>query len=211
MLIYKIEDQLHTAKTFINGAIENPEILDELAKYNYDKQQLFRAKDLLDKVLEYQKLENQEFSNVSLLSLKEDRKLAHRTFVRHLAIAREALPKRVGNEYDPIPAFQKKGNEASWLEQAVLFYNNIMYSASELMNFGIEKSELEQAKAMVEAVRDASIKSIKSQDELRKLTKKRDKAFNELMQWMFKFKAIAQLVLEDDPDKLANLGFELES
>ena len=211
MLIYKIEDQLKTAEKLINGALQNPEILTKLAHYRYSENEVFKAKGLLEKVQEcHQKKEN-EFVNLSVETLRKDRKEAHRIYIRHLAIARDALPKRVGTEYDVSLEAKNNGAEAKWIEKAMLFYNNIMYSASELMNYGIEKSELEQAKAMVEAIRSVSQQVIKEQEALRQLTEERDKAYNELLHWMFKFKAIAQLVLEDQPDKLAELGFALES
>ena len=211
MLIYKIEDQLIAAEKLIYGALQNPEILEKLAHYRYDSAQVNKAKELLEKVRECQQRERKDFANMSIETLRNDRKEAHRIYIRHLAIARDALPKRVGPEYEPKPVENRKASEARWIEKAILFYNNIMYSASELMNYGIEKSELEQAKAMIEAVQTGSQRILKEQDELRKLTETRDQAYNELLHWMFKFKAIAQLVLEDDPEKLTTLGFQLES
>jgi len=211
MLIYKIEDQLLTAEKLILGALKDEEVMQKLTQYRYDCEQLHQAKDLLARVREYQRKEAQDFAHFSIERLKNDRKLAHRTYVKHLSIARDALPNRVGAEYEPKPAADRKSGEAPWIEKAALFYNNIMYSASELMVYGIEKSELEQAKAMIEAVKTASHRMVEEQEALKKLTSERDKAYNELLHWMFKFKAIVQLVLEDEPQKLASLGFALES
>ncbi len=211
MLIYKIEDQLRTAEKLISGALQNPAIIEKLALYQYDKEQVFKAKALLEKVQDYQQQKQKEFANINIETLRNDRKAAYRIYIRHLSIARDVLPNRVGPEYEPKPVVNGKASEAPWLDKAALFYNNIMYSASELMNHGIEKSELEQARAMVEAIRSVGHRMIKNQEELRKLTEDRDRAYNELLHWMFKFKAIAQLVLEDEPDKLAELGFEMES
>jgi hypothetical protein len=211
MLIYKIEDQLNTARKLINGALHDPEILEKLSHYRYDKDQILKAKALYEKVIAYQEQKKAEYEEVNLVTIRDDRKEAHRIYIRHLAIAREAFPKRIGAEFKPKPLANKNPSESTWLDQALIFYNNIMYSASELMIYGIEKSELEQAKAMMEAVKATSLRHIKGQDEFKAITEKRDQAYSELLRWMFKFKAIVQLVLEDEPEKLARLGFELES
>lgn len=208
MLKYRIEDQLEQAKRLINGALRHPEVLEKLDYYSYNQEEILKAKVLLEKILSYQKQKEEEFDIKSTMGFKEDIKEAHRTYIRHLTIAKEALPKRVHTE-----AVNEAGEEKAlnWVSQALIFYENIMYSASEMMRFGVGKSELEQAKAMVESVKASSEKHKRSQTELQQLVQKRDKAYNELLKWMFKFKAITQLVYEDEPDKLKVLGFSLES
>lgn len=208
MLKYRIEDQLEQAKRLINGALRHPEVLEKLDYYSYNKDEIMKAKALLDKILSYQKQKEEEYDIRSTMGFNEDLKDAHCTYIRHLTIAKKALPKRVRSE-EVSETPEKK--ELNWVSQALIFYDNIMYSASEMMRFGVEKSELEQAKAMVESVKSVSEKYKRSQKELHLLVQKRDQAYNELLKWMFKFKAITQLVYEDAPDKLKVLGFSLES
>lgn len=208
MLIYRIEDQLDQAKRLINGTLRHPEILDKLEDYRYSKEEVFKAKILLEKVLTYQKKREDEFGLKSTLGFKEDMKEAHHVYLKHLNIAKEAFPNRVkvADTSD-----DQESSQYAWLNQAVIFYDNIMYSASDLISYGIEKSELEQAKAMILAVKASSERQKKSQQELRLLTEKRDQAYNSLLKWMFKYKAITQLVFEGDPDKMQRLGLSLES
>jgi hypothetical protein len=208
MLIYRIEDQLDQAKRLINGTLRHPEILDKLEDYRYSKEEVFKAKILLEKVLSYQKKKEEEFGFKSTLGFKEDMKEAHRIYLKHLNIAKEAFPNRIKAENS---SEDQESSQYVWLNQAFIFYENIMYSASELMDFGIEKSELEQAKAMILAAKASSERQKKSQHELQVLTEKRDQAYNSLLKWMFKYKAITQLVFEDDPEKMRYLGFSLES
>lgn len=208
MLMYRIEDQLAQAKRLINGALRHPELLEKLDQYSYSQEEIVKAKILLEKVLSYQKRKEEEFEIKSTTGFKDDLKDAHRTYIRHLTVAKAVIPQRVQKSIASEEAGTKNFH---WLNQATIFYDNIMYSASELMQHGIEKSELEQAKAMIGAVKASEEKYRKSEKELRILVEKRDKAYNELLKWMFKFKAISQLVFETEPDKLKHLGVSLES
>jgi hypothetical protein len=206
--MYRIEDQIAQAKRLINGALKHPELLDKMDNYSYNQEEVLKAKVLLEQVMAYQKQKEEEFDIKSTMGFKDDLKEAHRTYIRHLTVAKAVIPQRL-QQADTTE--KPDGKNVHWLSQAIIFYDNLMYSASELMQHGIEKSELEQAKAMMEAVKAAEEKYKKSEKELRILVEKRDKAYNELLKWMFKFKAISQLVFETEPDKLKHLGVSLES
>lgn len=213
MLVYKIEDQLQSAKTIIENALNKPDILKKLETSKFDHKQFAYGKTLLDKVLKLQKQQEREFEKQKNFSqvLDIDRKLAYKEYLRHKKIARAALK----NNPELAKALRINSSKTSvvsgWLDQAMIFYKNVAYITKYMAEQGVEEAELMQLRVMIEALHDARHAHLK----MRKITQeaiiRRDKAFNELQQWMYKFHSVAQIVLQDDLHTLEALGLELES
>lgn len=213
MLVYKIEDQLQSAKTIIENALNKPDVLKKLELSKFDHKQFTHGKTLLEKVLKLQKQQEKELERQKSFAqvLDIDRKLAYKEYLRHKKIARAALKKNPELAKALRMDGANKSATTGWLEQALVFYKNVAYITKYMAEQGVEEAELIQLRVMVEALNDARHAHLK----LRKVTQeaiiRRDKAFNELQQWMYKFHTVAQIVLQDDLHTLEALGLELES
>lgn len=210
MLVYNVEDHIRQIMGVIDQCLADKQILAVLAEFNFDRDRILVGRSLCEAVQEFQN-EERESSRIrkSLEELTEARKETYARYLKHVSVAREKLPKRHGKE-DVYPESDETVFPV-WIENAIVFYSNIGYSAQEMQKAGIEKAELDQARAMVESIRDAYRQQKNAQDVQKEKTKDRDKLLNELLYWHLKFKTVTQAALQDQPDKLTLLGYEIES
>lgn len=213
MLVYRIEDQLQSAKRIIENALSKPDLLKKLESSKFDHKQFSQGKALLDKVIKLQNQREEEFKKHSSFtkSLDIDQKLAYREYLKHKKIVRAALKKNP----ELTKALRLNGDKTmavpGWLDQAMIFYKNIGYVAKYMAEQGVDEAELIQVRTMIEALRDAKHAQQKMRKIAQEATLQRDKALNELEQWMYQFQTIAQIVLQDDLHTLEALGLEVES
>ncbi len=213
MLVYKVENQLQSAETIINNVLNNPSLLKKLEGSKFDFKQFVYGKELLDKVLmlqakqELASEEHKEFSQ----TLDIDRKQTYQVYVKHKKIALLALR----DKPDLSQSLKLNGDKTytvdGWLEQAYVFYKNVKYISKDMEAERVDKAELIQVKVMIEALLDAKNTKLRLRKSAQEATILRDKALNQLQQWLYKFQTIAQISLQNDLPTLAALGMELES
>lgn len=213
MLVYRIEDQLRSARTIIENALNKPEVLQKLEPSHFDHKQFVYGKTLLDKVVKLHNQQEKIFEKQSSFNklLEIDRKFAYKEYLRHKKIARAALKKNPELAKALRLDGSKTLNVPGWLDQAMVFYKNVSYITKHMAEQGVDEAELMQLRVMIEALRDARHTQAKMRKIALEALSQRDKALNELQQWMYKFQTIAQIVLQDDLHTLEALGLELES
>jgi len=213
MVIYNVDTLLLRANSMIERALGQPDIQKKLEACHYDANQLAIGKNLLEELKRQQKQYNLEFDNKNefLEVIQKDQKVAYAAYIQHQKIIKEALNDTPGLEKALNLNGSKSLQSDGWLDQAILFYKNIDLIVKDLSAYGLGKAELAQSKAMIEALKDAQQMQKKLQKKAHEATMKRDKALNELQQWMYRFNTIAQIAMHDDVQTLEVLGIELES
>lgn len=72
--------------------------------------------------------------------------------------------------------------------------------------FGIDEAKLTAGQAAVKEVETRLAAQLKEKGEAQAATEARDKALEDLLDWMSDFVAIAKIALEDEPQQLEALG-----
>ncbi len=129
--------------------------------------------------------------------------------MRCLKIARVAFKNNAGIITELALNGSRKESFSGWLLQAKQFYTNSLTNPiilKEFQQYGITKAKLEGFQAETNAVESASLAQEKEKGNAQNATKVRDKAINELSDWLSDFIAIARIALEAEPQLLESLG-----
>lgn len=205
--------QMERARIAIEGALSNPSILKQLALYGYDRKKLMEGKAYYEKMRLLENTKNQErgeqLRNTDELYAAFDQ--AYKQYIKHVKIARMAIPhnRELWRILDL--SGTRKRNIAGWLYQAEAFYMNIGQVEGALAHFGVTSEELAQAKAMMEAVAAARVKRFGSASDAQLAKKERDDALTALNDWYRKFIVIARVALDQNPQMLEALGLMVRS
>ncbi len=197
-------------KLFIEQTTKYPDIAQVLAAYNYDEQEMQKGNDLLVEMLLRQVAQQKEYGEQleatdDLDKAKDD---AWDLYMKHTKIARAALKDNRGamKLLSLNGARERKG--LVWLEQARIFYVNADQMSAVLHKVGINKSEIERANVMIQAVQEAVSKRKKEMDEACLSTQDKYEAVADMEAWMSDLKSIARIAFKNQPDKLRTLGIK---
>lgn len=163
----KLDVKLHEARVKISNALNNPEIGQKMALYRYDQERLLQGKTLYEKVERLQAQQQKEYGDQyqATDALESARAMAHEVYIKHVKIARIALAGHRGLTKTLQLKGPRKKDLPGWLKQTQVFYTNIGQAIQHMEHYGITTAELEQAQAMIEAVRDASVQQKKEMAE----------------------------------------------
>ncbi len=132
-----------------------------------------------------------------------------KAYMKHLKLARMALRGNTGAKTALDLSGERKRSKSGYMAQAQQFYdgalNSDIYLAA-LDTKGIEKKELEAAKASLKGLKQLADAQKKETGEAQAATAARDAAYDELDAWVRDFKATAAIELEDMPGLMAKLG-----
>lgn len=134
-----------------------------------------------------------------------------KTYMKHLKLARMALRDNTGAKTALGLSGERKRSKSGYLAQAQQFYdgalNSKAYQAA-LDTKGIEKEELEAAKAALKGLKGLADAQHKETGEAQAATAARDVAYDKLYAWVRDFKATAAIALEDTPGLMAKMGLK---
>ena len=206
-----IDNFLNRASVAINNALTTPKIQDYLNQYGYTLEKIQQGKTLYESALNLQQQQRKEYGEQisATESFNELWTKAKESYMRCLKIARIAFKKDAGITTQLALNGSRKDTFSGWLLQTKQFYTNTLNNPDILNGFkeyGINKAKLQAYQAETEAVEAASLVQEKEKGDAQNATQIRDKAIDELNEWLSDFIAIARIALETEAQLLESLG-----
>ena len=200
-------ERLRRAHVALENARDDAAPDGPLAAFGYDDERLQQGRELLEKARRAQESFVKEYgeqfeSTDEYLDAREE---ADKTYMRHLKVARVAFdedqPARGALRLDG----RRKQVLSKWLEQTRLFYRNALNDAdyqAALSEYNITEDDLRAGLEKIDAVETADVRQEKEKSEAQRATDERDEAIDALDAYMSKFRDIARVAFEDDPQQL---------
>lgn len=206
-----IDDQLLFAQNLIQNGTNVDAILSAMTAFGYDTTAMDAGKALLDKANELHAKQKQEYGEqfAATDELNLARENANKTYMKHVKLARIAL----SNDRGAFESLQLSGDRkqsiSGWIQQAKTFYANALVSTSvkgALSKFTVSEEVLNAGQAAILDVESKLNAQLKEKGEAQAATEARDKAFDDLQEWVSQYVSIARIALEDEPQLLESLG-----
>ena len=173
----------------IQSAIHSGEIKKAIAAYHYDEERMKEGLALLEKAKKrYEERHIYEAEKLKAAEvLKKALKEARAPYTEYLQMARLILK----NQPEAATSLGLKGKRkralGGWLEDARVFYTNVLKSPVFLERFaeyGITKEKLQAGKDLLDRVEQAAAEQERKKGEALYSTRERNKALKELDQWV---------------------------
>ena len=211
-----LADRLLAAQLAINNSISDDEIKTAVAQFGYDETRLNAGKALLDNANKMQYVQKKEYGDQyqATDALTEAWNTAEKTYMRFVKVARIALKSDHALYLKLDLVGTRKKTLSEWMAQARLFYINALEDDTVLEKmalYGMEQEKLEAGKALLEQTEAANAAQEKEKGQARQATIERDKAMDELDEWLSDYIAIARIALEEKPQLLEKLGIYVAS
>lgn len=206
-----IEKMLTDAKLKHEVATKEPKVAAAINEVGYGAEkmnellQLHNAANSL--YMDWKKEHGEEEEAVGRFRLAKAE--ANTVYMKHVRIARLVLQGNRGKLVSLDLIGKRKRSNSGWLKQSQLFYHNTLNDEQVLQAFaehGLTKGKLEQGLALVNQAELEMGERRKEKGEAQDAIEQRDKAIDELGDWLGKFKNFAQIALEDRPQYLEMLG-----
>ena len=199
------------ASVAINNALTTPKIQNYLKEYGYTAEKIQQGKALYETALNLQQQQRKEYGEQfsATESFYELWETAKESYMKCLKIARIAFKEDAGIITELALNGTRKQTFSGWLLQAKQFYSNTLNNPEILNGFkeyGITKAKLEACQAEMQAAETASLVQEKEKGDAQNATQIRDKAIDELNDWLSDFIAIARIALETESQLLESLG-----
>lgn len=207
-----LDDRMLAAQVAIDGALGDAEVLALLTPYGYTEVRLREGRALYDEVMALVRQQRLEYGEQYQASHETDDawERAKDAYARTLKVARVAFKENEKAEAALGLRGARRTSLAGWLEQATLFYRNLLDNPDLLAvmePLASPRAKLEQELTLVEAVRSANVMQAKETGEAHEATKRRDAKLSLLSAWLSDFRTIAQAALAERPQLLEKLGF----
>lgn len=211
-----LAEKLLAAQVAIDNAILDVETKTLLTIYGYDDVRLAEGKALLDNANLLQQVQQKEYGDQfeATNDLNSTWNSAKKEYIRFIKISRIALKGEVAIFQKLDLLGRRKESLSGWIAQAKQFYLNALLDATvldKLAGFGITQVKLEAGKALLENTEIKNAVQEKEKGEAQQATKERDKATDELFEWLSDFIVIARIALEEKPQMLEKLGIFVQS
>jgi hypothetical protein len=206
-----IADRLLAAQVAIDNAISDTEVKAALAVYGYDETRLGEGKTLLDTTNQLQQTQQKEYGDQyeATEALSQAQSSANKEYMKFVKIARVALK----SDYAVNKKLDLNGNRkktfSGWVGQARQFYLNALGDTTvldKMAGYGITQPKLENGKTLLYQAEAANAAQKKEKGEAQQATQERDKAMDNLEEWLSDFIVIARIALEEKPQLLEKLG-----
>lgn len=207
---------LLSAQVMINNALTDEIIKQSLAAYGYTDETLLAGKKLYENVTALQNIRLREYGEqiAATSELNESKEKAKQQYMKTLKIARVALKESAKASKAIMLHGIRKRNFSGWLEQAQAFYANLICDdefISILSAYGYTQEKLEQEFAFINKVIAKHLIQKKETGEAQEATVIRDKALDDLANWISDFKVVARVALAENPQQLEKLGIIIKS
>ena len=206
-----LDSKLLFAQNAITNALNNEPIRASFAVYGYDENRLNTGLGLYENAATLQNRHKKEygeqFAATDALNLAKAE--ANKLYMTHVKVARIALNGNRSAEESLQLGHKRKVSLSGWLKEAKAFYANALSDEnilSAMAGYGITPEILEKGKAEVDTVETSYNRQLKEKGEAQAATQERDKAFDELQNWMSDFVAIARIALQEQPQYLEALA-----
>ena len=207
-----IAQRLLEARVAINNSINTPLILAAVTPYGYDLLRLQAALALHDEVQRLDEAQSQEYGDQygATVEVQQAWAAAKSAYIPALKIARIAFRDDHGAQQALGLGGVRKQSLGGWLEQAALFFNNLLRNEGYLavmLPFSFDVAKLTAGSALVTALDEANERQEQNVGDAQKATQLRDKKLDELDQWMADYKTVAVIALADTPQETEKLGW----
>jgi hypothetical protein len=195
----------------IENGSSDPVAKAALAVYGYTDEKLMAGRTLYNDAFNLQAAQKKEYGEQieATLALNEIWGKAHQQYIKTLKIARVALADHARADKAAMLYGRRKISISGWLEQAKIFYKNIMEDTN-LMDafaeFGYLRSKLQEEAALMDQVEAKSQAQKKEIGDAQEATQARDKKIDELAKWISDLRAVVKVALADNPQQLEKLG-----
>jgi hypothetical protein len=206
-----IDEFLLSSRVMIENALSDPGIKMALANYGYTEEKLQAGKVLYDEASGLQSSQKKEYGEqvAATAELNNNWDAANREYMKTLKIARVAFKDNLKANKAVMLYGSRKESLSGWLEQAKVFYANIL-GDSELKNllsgYGYTQEKLQQEAGHIEHIVGKHLQQKKELGEAQEATETRDKKLDELAKWVSDLRAVAKVALGDNPQQLEKLG-----
>ena len=204
----KIDAQLREVHMAIEGVLENPAIMNKIAKFGYNQKVLLEGQALIKEVkrLRTWQAEGYGMQKSATQQFQAARQEAHAIYMRHLSIIRLDLDPQ-SEHWDVLQLNGMRQRSISgWLAQVSTFYDNLGRVQHILDKHNITAEEIAQIQAMIEALDAYQVRQSKGKSEKQQASEQSRKALKALQKWRRDFLYIARYALQDDKQQLEALG-----
>jgi hypothetical protein len=207
----QIADKLHRIEVAILGALDSPEILEELNTYGYTHDRIMGGKKMLDNVTNLMVTQVKNYGKQYTATSEQGRSLVN-TYAKYMVvvkITRVAFKKQPDILASLGVTGERSRSLSRWLRHARILYNNLleMPNALEVLNsYGYTAERLQKELQEVEEVESLHVKQLSGKSVAQQSTQKRDEAFDELCNWFSDFRAVVRIALYNNPQLLEALG-----
>lgn len=205
-----LEERLANAQTALVNTLNTPEILEQFTLVGYDSNRIGNGKQKHSNVMNLIANQKKEYGDkyAATEKLQNARAVANKAYKRRFKMAKIVL-----DETSAIEALQLKGarkeSYSGWLQQTTIFYTNLLNNPAyinKMSSNGTTAEVLEQELQLVKAVETALNEQKIETGEAQAATVERDKAIDDLFDWMSDFYEFADIALEDFPQWKEKLG-----
>ncbi len=209
-----IDKDLARAQVAIDNTLNDPDVLSAVSLRGYDEPKMQAGKTLYNTALNLHMIQKKEYGEKLQATknfhdiLKEINELYMEGVVTARVVFKEKLDKWQAIGLNG----KRKKTYSGWVEQTQQFYINSLNDPEimeGLLTKCYSKEMLEAEYQGVKNVIAANANKIKESGESQEATKVRDKAMDELNQWISDYKAIAKIALKKNPQWIEKLGLEV--
>lgn len=199
------------ARVMIENALADEEVGRALISYGYHKEKLMAGKRLYDEAAALQNAQKKVYGEriAATAAFYNARKTANEQYMKTLKVARVAFKDDPKADQALMLRGDRKQSFSEWLEQAQVFYENILKD-SDLMNafsgYGYSPDRLRQEAALLKQAVIKSLAQKQKTGEAQEATALRDNKRDELARWISGLQAVVKVALQDDPQQLEKLG-----
>ncbi|MEO1255190.1 MAG: hypothetical protein AAFY41_09945, partial [Bacteroidota bacterium] len=206
-----IDAKLINSSVAITNGKSNAQINSEMALYSYSDAKMAEGEALLKDAQDKHEKQKQEYGEqyAATDALETAMFETNKQYMRHVKLARIAFE----GDKEAINALQLQGRRkqtyTGWINQSSIFYKNALKNdaiKAELVSMNIPEATLMAMEEKIKDVHDKLTEQLKEKGEAQKATEVRDNALEDLLDWMAKYKAVAKVAFEDDPQLIEILG-----
>lgn len=206
-----IDQRLSEAEVFIGNGQRVPAIRKAFEGARHGNEHFAEGARLLEAVQRLHQHQRAEYGDqfAATDALARAIEKTNRQYRRHVGLARVAFRDNPGAQQELGLLGERKRAYTKWRDQTMSFYDNLLADAAllaEMGRFGVEKEEVEAARRAVDDVVRANADQEREIGEAQRATEHRDEALDALAEWMSMSKALAHVLLADDPQQLEKLG-----
>ncbi len=200
-------------RTALSNASSLQEIATRMANFGYNARKIQQGRGIVDRTDMMHSLKKDKLDSKLHISqtLEVDTKACRKLYMSHVKVARQAFDPSTGihRQLGIDRAIPQPVTE--WVPLASVFYSKLQEIYDQMTRYTIPKEEVNQGKAMVEAIRNQRETRFAKKGEAEASTYTRDLALKEMRNWMNDFYSIARIALKDQPQWLEALGIQVKS
>ncbi len=211
-----MDQRLLEARIVIDNSLSNQDILDAVTLFGYDQPRLQAAlalyNEVIDLVAAQRKEYGQQYEATNTLQSAWD--TADAAYKRTLKISRLVFEGNAEARNALGLNGRRKISIGGWIEQTMFFYKALLETPAfiaAMTPYSYDQVKLSAENALVQAVINAKSQQNTERGQAQEATKIRDAKMDELDQWISAYKTVAEVALDETPQKLEQLGWVVPS